>query len=74
MAREAGDAQSVVEWRRLELLHCAFPLELAAQVAEDQRFDLREVIELVARGCSPALAVQILSPLDGSDELAEARD
>jgi hypothetical protein len=72
MSPEARDAQSVVEWRRLELLHCAFPLELAARVAEDQRYDLREVIELVARGCSPALAVQILSPLEGSDELAEA--
>jgi hypothetical protein len=66
--------KEVVEWRRLELLHCGFPLALAARVAQDQRYDLREVIELVARGCAPAVAVQIVSPLDGSDELAETRD
>lgn len=65
----------VVAWRRLELLRCGFPLALAARVAQDQRYDLREVIELVARGCAPALAVQIASPLDGGDALAaETRD
>jgi hypothetical protein len=74
MPPEARDAQSVVEWRRLELLHCGFSLALAARVAEDQRYDLRELIELVARGCSPAVAVQILSPLEGSDQLADACD
>jgi hypothetical protein len=74
MAPKADDAQSVVEWRRLELLRCGFSLELAARVAEDQRYDLRELIELVARGCSPALAAQILSPFEGSDELAEAHE
>jgi hypothetical protein len=63
-----------VEWRRWELLHCGFPPALAARVAEDQRYDLREVIELVARGCAPAVALEIVSPLDGSDELAETRE
>jgi hypothetical protein len=67
--------QEVVAWRRLELLRCGFPLGLAARVAQDQRYDLREVIELVARGCAPDVAVQIVSPLDGRDELAaETRD
>jgi hypothetical protein len=69
---KARDAESVVQWRRLELLRCGFSLALAARVAEDQRYDLRELIELVARGCSPKLAVQILSPLDGRDRLADA--
>jgi hypothetical protein len=64
-------SQSVVEWRRLELLRCGFSLALAGRVAEDQRYDLRELIELVARGCTPAVAVQILSPLDGRGELAD---
>lgn len=72
MAPKARDAESVVQWRRLELLRCGFSLALAARVAEDQRYDLRELIELVAHGCSPALAVQILSPLDGSDQLTDA--
>jgi hypothetical protein len=74
MAPKARDSQSVAEWRRWELLQCGFPPRLAARVAEDQRYDLRELLELVARGCAPALAVQILSPLDGTDQLAEARD
>ena len=67
-------SKEVVEWRRLELLHCGFPLALATRVAGDERYDLREVIELVARGCAPGLAVQIVSPLDCSDELAETRE
>ena len=66
--------KEVVEWRRLELLHCGFPSALAARVAQDPRYDLREVIELVARGCAPAVAVQIVSPLNGSDVLAETRE
>jgi len=72
MTPKARDAESVVQWRRLELLRCGFSLTLAAHVAEDQRYDLRELIELVAHGCSPALAVQILSPLDGGDRLTGA--
>ena len=74
MPPKAGDAQSVVRWRRLELLKCGFPPALAARVAKDERFELHDLIDLVERGCSPALAVQILSPLDGSDRLADARE
>jgi hypothetical protein len=66
--------KEVVEWRRLELLHCGFPLALAARVARDPRYDLRELIELVARGCAPAVAVEVVSPLEDSDELAETRE
>ena len=66
-------AKAVEEWRRSELLHSGFPPSLAARVAEDERYDLRELIELVDRGYAPALAVQILTPLGGSDELAESR-
>jgi hypothetical protein len=68
------DTREVVRWRRSELLHQGFPAKLAASVAEDQRYDLRELIELVEQGCAPALAVQILSPLEGSAELAETRE
>jgi hypothetical protein len=58
------EGQSVVEWRRLELLRCGFPAELAARIAEDERYDLHDLVELVGNGSSPALAVQILSPLE----------
>lgn len=68
------DADAVVRWRLVELLQYSFPQALAERVAEDHRYDLHELIELVEDGCSPALAVRILSPLEGSDELAKARE
>lgn len=74
MARKSRDAKSVVQWRALELLQYGFPPGLAKRVAKDQRYQLHDLIDLVERGCSPALAVQILSPLDGSGQLAEARE
>lgn len=73
MSPKKRDKQAA-RWRRSELLHYGFPAALAAHVAEDQRYDLRELIELVEHGCAPAVAVQILSPLEGSVELAEARE
>jgi hypothetical protein len=39
---------------------------LAATLARDPRYDLHELIELVERGCEPALAVRILAPLEGT--------
>ncbi|HKC78045.1 MAG TPA: hypothetical protein VKB70_06640 [Gaiellaceae bacterium] len=58
------DREALVQWRRLELLRCGFAPELAARIAEDERFDLHDLIELVEQGSSPALAVRILSPLE----------
>ena len=37
---------------------------LAARLAEDARYDLHALIELVERGCAPELAVRILAPLE----------
>jgi hypothetical protein len=74
MARKARDAQSVVQWRQLELLQCGFPPALAKRVAKDQRYELPDLLDLVERGCSPALAVQILLLLGGSEQLADARE
>jgi hypothetical protein len=59
------ESQTVVNWRRRELIHTGFPRPLAAQVARDERYDLHELIELVQQGCPPALAVRILTPIDG---------
>lgn len=61
-----------MNWRQLELEQCGFPRSLAARVARDERYDLHQVIELVQQGCSPALAVRILSPLEGRDAEAPA--
>jgi hypothetical protein len=57
----------VVNWRQLELEQFGFPRSLAARVARDERYDLHQLSELVQQGCSPALAVRILSPLEGRD-------
>jgi hypothetical protein len=59
------ESQTVVNWRRRELIHTGFPRPLAARVARDERYDLHELIELVQQGCPPALAVRILTPIDG---------
>jgi len=67
MAAKQRDAQAVVNWRRMELVQCGFPPELAERVARDERYELQQLIQLVHEGCSPALAVRILSPLDRTD-------
>jgi hypothetical protein len=56
--------QEVVSWRRAQLAEAGFPLPLASRVARDGRYDLHALLELVDRGCAPALAVRILAPLD----------
>jgi len=67
MPPKQEDGQAVVNWRRTELEQCGFPQQLAARVARDERYDLQQLIQLVNEGCSPALAVRILAPGEGSD-------
>jgi hypothetical protein len=59
--------QSVATWRRAQLIHAGFPRSLATRVARDERYDLHELIELIERGCSPALALRILEPTERDD-------
>jgi hypothetical protein len=54
----------VVAWRRRRLLDAGFGYDLADQLAGDFRVDLHALLELVDRGCPPALAARILSPVD----------
>ena len=63
MAEQSG-AYHIVRWRREQLVRSGFSLPLAAWLAEDGRYDLHGLIELVERGCAPELAVRILAPLD----------
>jgi hypothetical protein len=55
---------AVVGWRRGRLLAAGFVPELAARLARDCRIDLHSVLDLIDRDCPPALAAQILAPLD----------
>jgi hypothetical protein len=58
------DGQGVVSWRCEQLADSGFPPALASRVANDPRYDLHALIELVERGCLPELAVRILAPLE----------
>ena len=57
-------APDVVACRRRQLIETGFQPRLAARVAGDPQFDVHALIELVERGCPPALAARILAPLD----------
>ncbi|MCZ7588955.1 MAG: hypothetical protein M5U27_08915 [Gaiella sp.] len=62
-ARDPAPA-SPIEWRFGRLVDTGFPRGLAARLARDTRYDLHELVDLVERGCVPALAARILAPLD----------
>lgn len=64
MATRRRDREAVVRWRRSQLVRAGLPRSLAARVARDERYDLHDLIELVEHGCTPALAVRILAPLE----------
>jgi hypothetical protein len=67
MQVELGSSQApldVMSWRRLQLVEAGFEARLATRLALDPRYDLHALIELVERGCEPALAVRIHAPLD----------
>jgi hypothetical protein len=55
----------IARWRREQLAAAGFQAPLAARLAEDARYDLHALIELVERGCDPELAVRILAPIEG---------
>jgi hypothetical protein len=60
-------ADQVVIWRREQLAQSGLPLSLAARLAQDSRYDLHALIELIERGCPAELAIRILAPLEGDD-------
>jgi hypothetical protein len=61
-ALEPGGA--LVAWRRERLLRAGVEAELATSIASDCAMDLHAMIELLERGCPPALAARILEPFD----------
>lgn len=56
--------ETVADWRCRQLEDCGFTARVAAELANDRRYDLHALIELVERGCPPELALRILAPLD----------
>jgi hypothetical protein len=63
-ARERDEAEQVVAWRSCRLLDAGFDPVLAEVLAREPRVDLHALLQLVERGCPPALAARILSPSD----------
>ena len=59
-----GAREEVVRWRRQRLTDSGFPLSAAPRLADDARYDLHALIELVECGCPPELAARIVAPLD----------
>jgi hypothetical protein len=43
------------------------PAELAEAVAQDHRFDVHALLELIDHGCEPRLAIRIVAPLEESE-------
>ena len=56
--------EEVVGWRRRRLVDGGFPSTLAAVLAADFGVDLHALLQLVERGCPPALAARILAPVE----------
>jgi hypothetical protein len=54
----------VLRGRRDQLLVAGFEPALALELAQDRRYDLHALIELVERGCPPSLAIRIVAPLE----------
>ena len=62
------DNAAVRAWRREQLVAAGFERERAQRLAQDGRWDLHALLELIDRGCPPALAERILAPLDAGPE------
>jgi hypothetical protein len=54
----------VIAWRRSRLAGAGFDAWTAAVFARTESVDLHALIELVERGCAPALAARIMAPID----------
>lgn len=60
----------LVSWRCAYLVEAGLDDALASAVAADPRWDLHALLELLERGCPPALAARILAPADDEEGLS----
>lgn len=54
------ELEQVEHWRAQELVRAGFSADAAAKLAARHDIDLHFAVDLVRRGCSPELALQIL--------------
>lgn len=62
-----GPTVDVTVWRVRRLRAAGFAGPLAQRLAATPDIDLHALLELVDRGCPPALAARILAPLNWPD-------
>ena len=55
------ELQSIIGWRTEQLLAAGYGPSEAIELAENFQVDLHQAVELAERGCSPELAVDILT-------------
>ena len=58
--RERTELERIESWRLEELERAGYPRDIAAELAGRHYVDLHGAIELLQRGCTPELALQIL--------------
>jgi hypothetical protein len=56
--------QDVIAWRADRMRAAGFDEESALYLAADGRYDLHALLELLDRGCPPAVAIRILAPIE----------
>ena len=54
------EQELVEQWRAEELERAGYPAQAAAELAMHAEIDLHLAVELLQKGCSPELALQIL--------------
>jgi hypothetical protein len=67
---QSHDRAEWVRWRSQRLRKAGFPADLAQRLAQEDRLDLHELLELVDRGCPPDLAARIVAPIEDQPERA----
>jgi len=60
IAQDEGEQMAVLEWRFSQLAKSGYGIDDAIVLATHTDVDLHLASDLVARGCSPALALRIL--------------
>ena len=60
ISQDEGEQTAVLEWRFSQLAKSGYGIDDAVVLATHTDVDLHLASDLVARGCPPALALQIL--------------
>ncbi len=61
---QGGDTEGLVAWRARRLSAAGFSKRAAWELANTPGVDLHLLLELIDRGCPPALAARITAPID----------